>query len=442
MMLDSITLKQDFPILSRQVKNKPLVYLDNAATSQKPRQVIDAISDYYKNHNANVHRGVHTLSDESTGLWEKSRATIAHFLGADPEELIIARNTTEAINGVAYGWADYNLGKGDVILATLLDHHANIVTWQEVCKRTGAKLEFVSLHNDGKLDLDDLEVKLKKFSPKLVALPHVSNTLGVVVDIPQVVVLVKKHTKGSGKKTRILVDAAQSVPHMPVDFHELDVDFLAFSGHKMLGPMGVGGLLVRKELLQEKSGKKPGYKKSAEMRPWLFGGGMISAVRTDSADYNPEITDRFTAGTPDVASVVGLAAACEYLDKIGMKNVLEHDLDLVGYAVEELQKIPEVKIVGPVPNSESQTTSYKSQTTNPQRVGAVTFLYKGVHAHDVAQVLDNEGVAVRSGHHCTMPLHTHYGWQATVRASFQVYNSQEDVDVLVRALKKMKGVFG
>lgn len=421
-MLNATSLKQDFPILNRQIgaepNSKSLVYLDNAATSQKPTQVIDAISDYYKNHNANIHRGVHTLSDESTALWDKSRAIIAGFLGADPDELIITRNTTEAINGVAYGWADHNLSEGDVILVTLLDHHANIVTWQEVCKRTGAVLEFIDLRDDGRLNLEDLETKLKQFSPKLVAVPQVSNTLGVVVDIPQVVVLMKKYTPTA----KFLVDAAQSVPHMPVSFHDLGVDFLAFSGHKMLGPMGVGGLLVRKELLEKN-----------EMKPWLFGGGMISAVRKKDADYSSEISDRFTAGTPDVASVVGLAAACKYLQKIGMDEVFKHDIDLVKYTLQELQKISQIQIVGP--------TNHKLQTVDYQRIGSVTFLYKGVHAHDVAQVLDSEGVAVRSGHHCTMPLHAHYGWQATVRASFQVYNSKEDIDALVRGLGKVKGVF-
>lgn len=401
-------IKKDFPILQRQVHGKPLIYLDNAATSQKPRPVIQAIVEYYEQHNANVHRGVHTLSDESTMLFENSHQRIADFVGADKEELILVRNTTEAINGVAYAWADRNLKSGDVILTTLMEHHANLVTWQEVCKRTGAQLEFIDLTDDGQLDFEELRARQTRFGEqiKLVALSHVSNTLGTVNFIEEL--------RRSFPQARMLVDGAQAVPHLPLNFQQLDVDFYVFSGHKMLGPMGIGGLVVRKELLV-----------SGEFSPWLFGGGMISEVYADHTTFNEDLCERYVAGTPDVASAVGLAAACDYLDRLGMTNVAAHDQELVTYALSQLSQVPEVTLVGPQTN----------------RVGSVAFTYEGVHAHDVAQILDSEGIAVRSGHHCTMPLHQHFKWQATVRASFQVYNSVRDIDQLVTTLAKVKQVF-
>lgn len=423
-MLDTSKIKLDFPILFRQMNGKGLVYLDNSATSQKPQTVITAITEYYMNHVANVHRGVHTLSDESTHLFENGKTKIAHFFGAKKQELIFVRNTTEAINGVAYGWGEHNLVAGDVILVTVMDHHSNIVVWQELAKRKSAQLIFVGVTDSGTLDLIDLEKKLEQFGEKvkLVALPHVSNALGTVVPVTKVVELVKR----ANSQTRILVDGAQSAPHIPITFTKIGIDFLAFSGHKMLGPMGIGGLLVREELL-----------KTNEMQPWFFGGGMIAEVHESHTVFHDDINERFVAGTPDVASVVGLAAACEYLENLGMQAVLEHDISLVNYAVQELAKIENVILVGP--NFESNSL-LNSDIKNPERVGSVSFLYKGVHAHDVAQVLDSQGIAVRSGHHCTMPLHTSQHWIATTRASFQVYNSKEDVDALVLALKKVREV--
>lgn len=409
-MFDPISVKKDFPILSRQVHGKPLVYLDNAATSQKPQEVIQAIVDYYQNHNANVHRGVHTLSDESTSVWEKSRQTISNFFGADEQELILVRNTTEAINGVAYGWGLDQIKSGDVILSTEMEHHSDIVVWQQLARRVNAKLELIQVKDDGTLDLEDLKSRVKQHGEKLklIALAHVSNTLGTLNPVEKVVDLVAK------TNCRVLIDAAQSVPHMTVNFHKLGVDFLTFSSHKMLGPMGVGGLLVKKELL-----------KSGEFKPWLFGGGMIQAVYQQETEFAEELSDRFTAGTPDVAGAVGLAAACEYLKKLGMADVYQHDQDLVNYAFELLANIPEVTIVGPMTN----------------RVGSVAFIYESVHPHDVAQILDSEGIAVRSGHHCTMPLHTKFNWAGTIRMSFQVYNSLEDIEALVSALAKVNKVF-
>lgn len=421
-MLDSQLIKQDFPILHRNVHgNKPLVYLDNAATSQKPMQVIDAISNYYKHHNANVHRGVHVLSDESTQLWEDSRKTIAKFFGADDEELVIVRNTTEAINGIVYGWALDHLQAGDVVLSTEMEHHSNLVPWQEVCKKTGAKLELIAVDDQGRLDLEQLETTAKtlKNRLKMVALAHVSNTLGTLNPVNKVTEIVKIYSSD----TRFLVDGAQSISHLKLNFHTLNVDFFIFSGHKMFGPMGIGGALIKKELLQRN-----------EVKPWLFGGGMIESVYPGYSTFHEESTQRFTAGTPDVASLVGLAEACRYLEKIGMNNVEAHDRMLVSYALERLEELPQIKIIGPtiVPPSYIQL----------DRIGSVAFIYDGVHPHDVAQVLDSEGIAVRSGHHCTMPLHTKFNWAGTTRISFQVYNSKEDIDVLVKALQKVKKIFG
>lgn len=412
-MFDPQQLKAEFPILSRQVNGKPLVYLDNAATSQKPNKVIDAISNYYRTSNANVHRGVHSLSDESTQAWEESRVTVARFFGAEPDELIVTRNTTEALNGVAYGWADTNLKAGDIILTTPMEHHSNLVVWQQVCSRTGAELQYLELNVDGTLVLEQLESWVANPKLRLVALVHVSNALGTRNPVEDVAARIKRERSD----VRIVVDGAQSAPHIPIQFRSLGVDFFSFSGHKMLGPMGVGGLLVRSELLE-----------SGEFQPWLFGGGMIATVDRSTTTFAESQADRFTAGTPDVAGLVGLAAACEYLQGLRMSEVEAHDAQLVSYALERLQTVPGLSIVGPQDPS--------------QRVGSVACIYSSVHAHDVAQVLDSEGVAVRSGHHCTMPLHTHFQWQATIRASFQVYNTVQDIDALVTAFAKVQQIFG
>lgn len=406
-----MSYKQDFPIFRTYPK---LAYLDNAATTQKPQVVLDAIQNYYTSSCANVHRGVHQLSDLSSIAFDQARARVATFFGAKPQELILTRNATEALNGLVYGWGANNLKVGEVVLVSLMEHHANIVPWQELVKRQGIKLDFIGLTDDGQLDLTDLEKKLEQYgtSLKLINLIHVSNTLGTVNPIAEIQNLLKKHHY----RGRFGLDGAQSAPHLKLNFAQLGVDFYAFSGHKMLGPMGVGGLLVRETLL-----------KTEEMKPWLFGGGMIESVYPEKTTFNPDLGERFIAGTPDVASAVGLAAACDYLDEIGMDQIARHEAELTKYALTELAKLPEITIVGPL---------------NPEkRLGAVTFIYQGVHAHDVSQVLTAENVAVRSGHHCTMPLHLHYGWIATARASFSVYSSQADIDQLVKALKKVKTIF-
>lgn len=406
-MFDPMLIKKDFPILSRKVNDHDLIYLDSGATSQKPSQVLEAESVYYQQHNANVHRGAHTLGDEATHLLDVSREKVATFIGANKEEVIFVRNTTEAINLVAYAWGLDNLGKGDVIITTMMEHHANLVPWQEIARRTGARVEVIGLTKDGLIDQDDYQKKLK-LNPKLVAFVHVSNALGTINPVAQMTRLA--HKVGA----LVLVDGAQSVPHMSVDVKEIGCDFFAFSGHKMLGPMGIGVLWGRKETL-------------AKMSPFLTGGGMINEVYTDHSTY-AEVPDKFEAGTPNVAGSVGLMSAIDYLEKLGMENVRAHDEEIVEYSLKALSAIKGINILG-------------ARDKN-LRSGSVSFEYEGVHAHDVATILDSEGVAIRSGHHCTMPLHNYYGIVASVRASFNVYTTKDDIDKLVEALQKVKKIFG
>ncbi|HZZ98896.1 MAG TPA: SufS family cysteine desulfurase [Candidatus Saccharimonadia bacterium] len=407
-MFDPIQVRKDFPILKRKVHDgKSLVYLDSAATSQKPQVVIDAIVEYYQNHNANVHRGIHVLGDESTKLFYSAREKIAKFFGAESDELILVRNTTEALNTIVYAWAADHIGAGDTILCTEMEHHSNLVPWQQFAKKVGCRIEFVGVKEDGTLGMEDLRKKLV-LGVKLVAVAHVSNSVGVINPVSDIAELAKK------VGAKLVVDGAQSAPHLPINFHTLGCDFYAFSGHKMLGPMGIGGLIVKRETMDK-------------MKPALFGGGMIGEVSLDETTW-ADVPDKFIAGTPDVASTVGLAAACEYLNKLGMENVAKHDHELVAYALEQLKAIPQVKIFGPI--------------SAEKRCGSVAFSYEGVHAHDVAQILDSEGIAVRSGHHCTMPLHKKLRVIATTRASFNVYTTKEEIDALVNALQKVKVVFG
>lgn len=406
-MFEPAKVKLDFPILKRQINGHPLVYLDSGATSQKPKQVLDAEREYYEQHNANVHRGAHTLGDEATQLLEVSREKVQKFIGARyPEEVIFVRNTTEAINLVAYAWGMDNLKLGDVIVTTLMEHHADLVPWQQVAKRTGARVEVVGLTEEGLIDQTDFAAKLK-LKPKMVAFAHISNALGTIN--PIVEMTKAAHHVGA----IVLVDGAQGVPHLKVDVAAIGCDFYAFSGHKMLGPMGIGVLWGKKEIL-------------TKMSPFLTGGGMIDQVYLDHATF-AELPDKFEAGTPNVAGAVGLAAAINYLEKLGMENVREHDEQIVEYALEKLTAVGTVKILGPKDAS--------------VRSGSVSFEYNGVHAHDVATILDSEGVAVRSGHHCTMPLHNALGVAASIRASFNVYTTKDDIDRLVVALAKVKEIF-
>ena len=406
-MFDPDLIRQDFPILTRVINDKPLVYLDSGATSQKPSQVIEAESNFYEKFNANVHRGAHTLGDEATQLLEESRLTVARFIGGLVKEIIFVRNTTEAINLVAYSWGMDNLKSGDTVVSTIMEHHANMVPWQQVCKKTGAKLELVKIDSEGRLDQSDFKEKLN-LKPKLVVFTHGSNTLGTIHPVKEMTKLA--HKAGA----IVLIDGAQAVPHMKVDVSDIGCDFYVFSGHKMLGPMGIGVLWGRQEILEK-------------MSPFITGGGMISEVFEDHATW-AELPDKFEAGTPNVAGAVGLASAIEYLEKLGLENVREHDRQIVEYALSQLGQAQNIKVFGP------KDANIRS--------GSIAFEYKGVHAHDVATILDSEGVAVRSGHHCTMPLHKTLGLSASIRASFNVYATKSDIDSLVKELGKVKQVFG
>ncbi|PIR99190.1 cysteine desulfurase [Candidatus Collierbacteria bacterium CG10_big_fil_rev_8_21_14_0_10_44_9] len=406
-MFEASQVKLDFPILKREVNGHPLVYLDSGATSQKPKQVLDAERDYYEQHNANVHRGAHTLGDEATQIYQEARERVAKFIGAKTDEVIFVRNTTEAINLVAYAWGLDNLKKGDVVVTTMMEHHANMVPWHEVGRRTGARVEVVDITGDGQVDMNDYKEKLK-LKPKMVSFVHVSNVLGTINPVKEMTKLAHK------ADALVLVDGAQAVPHMRVDVSEIGCDFYAFSGHKMLAPMGIGVLWGKKEILEN-------------MSPFLSGGGMINEVYTDHSTW-AELPDKFEAGTPNVAGAIGLASAIDYLEKLGMENVREHDLRLTAYSLQQLGKLANIKILG--------------TRDAGNRSGSVSFTYEGVHAHDVATVLDSQGVAVRSGHHCTMVLHKQMGISASVRASFNVYTTKEDIDKLVRSLAKVKEVFG
>lgn len=423
-------IRNDFPIFNRKINGHPLIYLDSAATSQKPQAVIDSLVDYYQNHNANVHRGIHTLGDESTKMYEAARKTIAEFIGAeDRKELTFVRNTTEAINLVAYAWGENNVKSGDEIILTEAEHHSNIVPWQLLADRKKAKLQFIAVDKEGKLDLQDFRRKLSPRT-KIVSVVHVSNFLGTINPVKEISRMIRKQETGNNEKNHLLhtpypllfIDGAQAVPHMPVNVKELGCDFYAFSGHKMYGPMGIGCLWGKKKILEE-------------MSPFLAGGGMINTVSKDKTAFT-DLPDKFEAGTPDVAGAVGLAAAVRYLQKIGMENVRNHEIELTGYCYKLLKKLKSpkllnVKLFGP--------------EDAEQRGGLIAFTVKvdgkEVHGHDVAQVLDSQGIAVRSGHHCVMPMHDKLGLSATTRISFGIYNTQEDVDRLIEALGKIQEIF-
>ncbi len=401
-------IRDEFPILAQRVHGKPLVYLDNAATSQKPRAVIEALNNYFTHYNANVHRGVHVLAERATKAYEDARKAVARFLNArSSSEIIFTRGTTEAINLVAYSWARNNLKKGDEILLTYMEHHSNTVPWYQVCEQTGATVRRIELNKDGTLALEHLDTLISDRT-KLVAIVHCSNALGTIN--PVRAIADDAHKKGA----LLLVDGAQSTPHMPVDVQAFDCDFFALSGHKMCGPTASGVLYGKRALLEA-------------MPPFMGGGEMIKEVHFDRAVYN-DVPWKFEAGTPNIAESIGLGEAVRFLEKIGMARIRQHDVELTGYCLEKLQQMPEVNILGPL---DAQ-----------QRGGLVSFTFGDVHPHDIAQVLDQEGVAIRAGHHCTMPLHRKLGIAASARASFYLYNTREEVDAFIEALKKAKKVFG
>jgi cysteine desulfurase/selenocysteine lyase len=408
--LDLTAIRADFPILKRVMRSgNQLAYLDSGATSQRPLQVLDAEREFLVTSNGGVHRGAHQLMEEATDAYEQGRADVAAFVGADADELVFTKNATESLNLVSYVLGDNrfnnNVGVGDVIVTTELEHHANLIPWQELARRTGATLRWYGISEDGRIDLDSLQLDQ---NVKVVAFSHHSNVTGALAPVGELV----SRARAVGALT--VLDACQSVPHQPVDLHELGVDFAAFSGHKMLGPNGIGVLYARRALL-------------ADMPPFLTGGSMIETVTMETSTYAPA-PQRFEAGTPMTSQVVGLAAAARYLGAIGMNAVEAHERELVAKAIEGLSGIEGVRIVGP--------------NTMENRGSPVSFIVDGVHAHDVGQVLDDEGVAVRVGHHCALPLHRRFGLAATARASFAVYNTDDEVDRLIAGVRRAIDFFG
>ncbi len=396
-------IRQDFPLLAR---HPHLVYLNSAATSQKPQAVIEAISRYYREQNASIHRGAYTLSAQASEAYEQARRTLARFIGADEREIIFVRNTTEALNLVAYAWGLHNLRPGDEILLSEMEHHANLVPWHLVCQQTGARIKAIPLGPDGRLELEALPSLLNE-RVRLVSITHVSNVLGTVNPVAQIA----QAARAVG--ARMVVDGAQAAPHMPVDVKALGADFYAFSGHKMLGPTGVGVLWGRYEVLES-------------LAPFLGGGSMIREVYIDHSTYAPP-PQRFEAGTPAVAEAIGLAAAAEYLMTLGMDRVWQHELELTAYALKRLdEELPEVRTFGP---------------RGAERSGVIPFVLGDLHPHDVATALDQHGIAIRAGHHCAQPLHRKLGVAATARASFYLYTTREEVDRFIEALKKVRDFF-
>lgn len=408
MPLNPTEIRNDFPILQRKTHDSvPLVYLDSTATSQKPLAVIEAMNEYYRRSNANIHRGVHTLAEEATAMYEEAREKIAKFINAaSAKQIIYTRNATESINLVAYSWARANLKAGDLVILTEMEHHSNLVPWQMLQAERGIELDFIHVTEDGLLDLDSYKTLLSR-TPKLVAFTHMSNVLGTIN--PAADIIRMAHEVGA----ITMVDAAQSVPHLTVDVQALDADFLAFSAHKMCGPTGIGALYGKTELLES-------------MPPFLGGGDMIKEVKLRSFRPNT-LPHKFEAGTPAIAEAVGFGAAVGYLTKVGMDNIAAHEHEITEYALERLEEIPGVKLFGP---------------SADKKGGVAAFTFDGVHPHDIAQILDRDGIAIRAGHHCAQPLHEKFGIPATSRASFYLYNTKEEVDLLVNGIYKVKELFG
>ena len=405
--LDIARIRADFPVLDVEVSpGVPLIYLDSGATSQKPAAVIAAMDDYYRQKNANIHRGVHTLAEISTADYEGARARVAKFIGAaKAKEIVFTRNATESINLVAFSWGRANLQKGDVVVLSEMEHHANLVPWQMLAEEIGIQLEFIPVVGDGVLDMDALP-DLLEMKPKLVAFTQMSNVMGTITPAAEIIEMA--HEAGA----LALLDGAQAVPHIPTDVQALDVDFLAFSSHKMCGPTGLGVLYAKADILEE-------------MPPFMGGGDMIKRVKLRSFTTNT-IPHKFEAGTPAIAEVIGLGAAVDYLSAIGMEAVEAHDRAITSYALERLEEVPGVSVFGPSAEHKSSNAS---------------FTLEGAHPHDVAEILNRQGVATRAGHHCAMPLHEKFGIQSTTRASFYLYNTKEEVDQFIEALYKVKEIF-
>ena len=404
-VLNATRVRADFPILKERVNGRELIYLDSAATSQKPAVVIDAISDYYRHANANVHRGVHVLGERATQVFEGARVSVARLVGADPRGVVFVRNTTEGINLVAQAFARERLGPGDRIVCTEMEHHANLVPWQQVRDQTGCQLEFIPVTPDGRLD-PEATARLLQPPTRFLAIAHVSNVLGTINPVGELIS--RAHAEG----ITVLVDGAQAVPHMPVDISLLDADFYAFSAHKMCGPTGIGVLFGRPQLLEQ-------------MPPFLTGGSMISVVTLEKTTWD-EIPHKFEAGTPDIAGAAGLQAAVGYLEQVGMPAIFRHGAELTEYADEMLSEVPGLTRYGP---------------KGPNQLGIVSFNLEGVHPHDVGTIVDRCGVAIRAGHHCCQPLMRRLKVAATARASFYLYNNRDDVDALVAALGEANRIF-
>ncbi len=406
-MLDPI-VREDFPIHSVRVNNKPLIYFDNAATSQKPKVVIDKLVEFYTKTNANIHRGIHSLSEKATEEYERSKRVVSKFIGASgKEEIIYTRNTTESINLIAYSYVLNNLKKGDLIVSTEMEHHSNIVPWQLVSKKVGAKLAFIPIKDDYTLDMEEYKKLLKK-RPKLVTFVHASNVLGIINPAKEMIEMA--HRAGAV----VLLDGAQSVPHLKVNVQELNCDFLVFSSHKMCGPTGIGVLYGKRKLLEK-------------MTPFLYGGDMINKVTLRKSTWN-KLPWKFEAGTPNIADAIAFAEAVNYLDNIGIQIINKHEKELVSYALKKLASLDDIKIFG-------------LDDESKERGGMISFTIKGVHPHDIAQVLDDNGIAIRAGHHCAQPLHKRFNISASARISFYLYNTKEEIDRMSEALEKVYKLF-
>ncbi|MBN1477048.1 cysteine desulfurase [Candidatus Sumerlaeota bacterium] len=403
--IDAVDFRHDFPALNQKIHGKPLVYLDNAATTQRPQCVIDEITRFHREDNSNVHRGVHLLSERATQAFEATREKIRHLLSAEhTHEIIFTRGTTESINLVAQSWGHGNVGEGDEVLITEMEHHSNIVPWQMLCERQGARLRVAPITDEGEIDLEAFE-RMITDRTRLVAVAHVSNALGTINPIKRIAAIA--HARG----VPVLVDGAQAVPHMAIDVRDIGADFYAMSAHKMYGPMGVGVLYGRTELLDA-------------MPPWMGGGDMIKSVTFEKTVYN-DLPHKFEAGTPNVPGVIGLGAAAGYLERVCLRNIAAHELGLLAYATRRLHEIPGLRIIG----------------TSPRKAGVISFVLADVHPHDIGTILDQEGVAIRTGHHCAQPVMKRFGIAATARASLGLYNTTEDIDALIRGLGRVREVF-
>jgi cysteine desulfurase / selenocysteine lyase len=402
-------IRKDFPILGRKIRDKPLVYFDNAATTQKPLSVIDAIRDYYMNYNSNIHRAVHQMAEEATHAYETTRQKVARFINSrSTDEIIFTRNATEAINLVSHAWGQDNIRRDDRIVITELEHHSNIVPWQVLCNQTRASLDYIEVDDGGCLDMDSYEKTLRNRKTRLISISEVSNVLGTIVPIREIV------KKAHAKDIPVLVDAAQSVPHMPVDVQATDCDFMVFSAHKMLGPTGVGILYVKREILEE-------------LQPFISGGDMIKEVHKYETVYN-DLPYKFEAGTPNIADVIGFGAAMDYLNRLGMDKVRDHEIELTKYAMDAMKDIRGMTLYGPLDAN--------------NKGGVISFNLGDIHPHDLATILNDHGIAIRSGHHCAQVLMEKFDLSATSRASFYIYNTIEEVDKFINALNDARRLFG